>query len=387
MKSKVILVSRIAFLLVIAAILLSGLVKTVLLPKDVNSYENRKANRFPLPTLSSIASNEFQDGVDAAFSDQILKSERAKKLYNDYETNFTLSIMKNIYEANKDKYLPFNDMFVYGGDYLVYATKYPDMVTEGLNARTANINSVTLAHPELDFYTYYIEKETDVSFQGGNKTGLYEAIEKLLDTTNNKLAKFAIDDFETFSQYFYKTDHHWNHKGSYEAYTQLTEFLSAGEPLAKGEEYTVGTGLSGSKAVQTKSFEIWVEDMYGYRFDFPEMSITMNGESVQDYGAQNATLEVPAYGTYYGSDAGELIFDTGNTDKENILVIGESYDNAVLKLLAVHFNKTHSIDLRYYEHYMGREFSFSDYVEEHGITKVLFIGNLDFFNLSDFTVE
>ena len=117
------------------------------------------------------------------------------------------------------------------------------------------------------------------------------------------------------------------------------------------------------------------------------MLVTVNGESVSDYGVQNSKLDAPTYGSYYGSDSGEIIFDTEADEKDNILIIGESYDNAVLKLLATHFNRTHSIDLRNYEHFMGKKFNFNEYVEENGISKVLFIGNLDFYISSDFTVE
>lgn len=65
-------------------------------------------------------------------------------------------------------------------------------------------------------------------------------------------------------------------------------------------------------------------------------------------------------------------------------MIGESYDNAVLKLLASHFNNTYSIDLRYYEAYMGQSFSLSEYLREHEIDKVLLIGNIDYYLMTEF---
>ena len=74
-------------------------------------------------------------------------------------------------------------------------------------------------------------------------------------------------------------------------------------------------------------------------------------------------------------------------EKDNILIIGESYDNAVLKLIATHYNKTFSIDLRYYEHIFGEKFNFAEYVKENEITKVLFIGNIDFYVMPEFAVR
>ena len=120
------------------------------------------------------------------------------------------------------------------------------------------------------------------------------------------------------------------------------------------------------------------------------MEITVNGAAA-DYGDQDAFLDGlrdrPTYGDFYGWDNGEVIFSTGRTDREDLLVIGESYDNAVLKLLASHFDHTYAVDLRYYEAHMGEEFRFSEYVEEHGITQVLLIGNLDYFAMSEFCLE
>ena len=71
-----------------------------------------------------------------------------------------------------------------------------------------------------------------------------------------------------------------------------------------------------------------------------------------DYGMQDELLRGElgwvSYGGVYGGDNGEVIFDTGK-DGDNILIFGNSYDNAILKLLASHFSKTYSIDLRNYE--------------------------------------
>ena len=62
-------------------------------------------------------------------------------------------------------------------------------------------------------------------------------------------------------------------------------------------------------------------------------------------------------------------------------------DNAILKLLASHFDRTYSVDLRYYRNYMGSGFSLSDYLRRNNITKVLLIGNVDYYISPDFALE
>ena len=93
------------------------------------------------------------------------------------------------------------------------------------------------------------------------------------------------------------------------------------------------------------------------------------------------------YGNYYGGDDGEIIFSTNNKKLDNILIIGESYDNAILKLLEEKFKTTISIDLRNYNHYMKKDFDFDYYVKKYKIDKVLFIGNVDFYTMSQFMIN
>ena len=113
-----------------------------------------------------------------------------------------------------------------------------------------------------------------------------------------------------------------------------------------------------------------------YSFDFPPMEIQVDRVE-SDYGMQDELLRGElgwvSYGGVYGGDNGEVIFDT-------------SYDNAILKLLASHFSKTYSIDLRNYEHTFGEKFDFDSYVREHDISKVLFIGDISFYTMSEFMI-
>ena len=67
-----------------------------------------------------------------------------------------------------------------------------------------------------------------------------------------------------------------------------------------------------------------------------------------------------------------------------LLVIGESFDNALLKLLASEFENLYSIDLRNYETDVGKPFDLASYAAEHEIDSVLLIGNLDFWKMDEF---
>lgn len=377
-----------AFVGLILVLLLAGLGRTVFLPKEINTYENRYAEKLAPLTLSGWLDGSFQDSVDAALSDQVQLAEMYKKVFHRASSYYLKAAADPILSRCEGQYVNYMGFLVFNR-YITYSPRELSDLTQPLEKKADNYNEYFAAHPELDFYVYYIEKDTDINFETGEKVPACDHLFDRLELEPDRLGRFAVDSFDQFSAWFYRTDHHWNLDGSYRGYTQLLELLGAeGVPLSPaGSAVELGT-FSGSKAVGiTSAFR---EPFLAYPFEFPHMDITVNGYP-GDYGAQDAFFAgqggVPGYGAFYGWDSGEVIFSTGQTGRENLLVLGESYDNAVLKLLASHFNNTYSVDLRYYEAYMGKKFSFSDYVKEHGITQVLLIGNIDYFIMDEFLLE
>ena len=388
---------HILFICAVMAILVAGLLRTVLFPEEINSYENRYANQLPAFTVSGYLDGAYQDGVDAAFMDQIPLAETMKSLYNRTNSSFlkvTLDAAMNLAGIEGDKYVDFNGLRLFDDDYVTYWPRSVGSVQTELDAKIAALNATFARHPELDFYVYYIEKDTDLDFETGEKTGLSNYLLDGLELPQEKMGVYAIDSFQQFSEYFYKTDAHWNHQGSLRGYHQLAELLGIREETLQpvGDPILVSHSFSGKKAATVAGEGVLTEDFYGYAYDFPAMTVTINGQPVEDYGAQDAYLngqasEPVSYGSYYGGDNGETIFSTNTTDRGSILVIGESFDNAVLKLLASHYDNLYSIDLRYYEHSMGKAFDLTAYTQEHGITKVLLIGNIDYFIQDTFDPE
>lgn len=380
---------HILFICGVLAILTIGLLRTALFPKEINNYENRYANQWPDFTAAGCLDGTYQDGVDAALMDQLPLAEQMKSLYNRASSTFlkgALDAARDLVGVEGDRYVDFNGLRLFGDDWLTYWPRSVDSVRAELDAKIVALNGTFARHPELDFYLYYIEKDSDLDFETGEKTGLSDYLLAGLDLPRAQIGVYPIDNFGQFSEHFYKTDAHWNHKGSYQGYTQLVQLLGITEqPLVPtGEAVLVSRTFSGKKAATVAGEGVLTEDFYGSPYDFPAMTVTIDGQPAEDYGEQTAYLqgwasEPVSYGGYYGGDNGETILSTGTTGRGSILVIGESFDNAVLKLLASHYDTLCSIDLRYYEHSMGKPFDLSAYTREHGITQVLLIGNIDYF--------
>ena len=120
-----------------------------------------------------------------------------------------------------------------------------------------------------------------------------------------------------------------------------------------------------------------------YRFDFPDLHA--------QYGHEKEVLSDPensffGYEYYYGTNNGLLSFHNADSPNGNLLIIGDSFDNAILKLIASHYTNTYSVDLRNYEGETGDNFHFGSFLLDHHINKVLFIGSQVLF-CGDYIVE
>lgn len=383
------------FIGIIVLFLLSGLVSTLFFPDDINYLENRSANKVEKLTLNNYLDGDFQEKFSDALNDQVPLQGRMKKMYNYLNAAYEKIIISEAIGKNTEqRYISIKDSLLFGNN-LVYYPRDLETMKPDLDKKIENIEAKVKEDPDINFYVYYIEKDTDINFETNEKVGAYEYLSEKFKENNIPIAGLEINSFKDFEEKFYKTDHHWNCYGSYQGYSEVMKLLNTEEELIKPEKEMVleKYKLSGSKAAAIGATGIFTEKFPVYQFQYPEMDIRIDGGEAEDYGKQQEYIngegdrEGFSYAAFYGDDNAEIIFDTHNTEKDNLLVIGESYDNAILKLLASHFNKTYSIDLRNYERTFGAKFQFSKYVKDNQIDKVLLIGNIDYFTMSEFMLE
>lgn len=382
LKRKII---NILFFTVFILISFAGFLKPFMDPKDINYAENRMAYQIPSFTMSSFLDKTFQDQYENALADQIPLSSEMKRI----EKTIELLAKFTFFKLNPNTFHNIGGL-LYKDEYFVYFPREFSNVQEQLDRKIQNLNEVKEKLPNVDISLYYIEKDTDIHFETGEKLGAYEYI---ADKVNQQFhtKKFAINNFDEFKQYFYKTDHHWNAQGSYKAYQEIVEWMGLGEPIVPKEEVCLQATMSGSKVAGIGGNFLFQEQLCAYPFDFKEHDIYVNGQKVESYGNYRQYFENKvtegSYADFYGDDYGLLSFDYHQDEKENLLIIGESYDNAINELLASHFNRTYNIDLRNYEREMGKAFDLYAFVEEHQIDRILLIGNIDYYVMEEFDLK
>lgn len=72
----------------------------------------------------------------------------------------------------------------------------------------------------------------------------------------------------------------------------------------------------------------------------------------------------------FSGDMAEIHFHYKNKNNTNLLVLKDSYANAIVPFLAQHFSDTYVLDLRHY-----KEKSVYQYIKDHDINVVLILYN------------
>ena len=184
--------------------------------------------------------------------------------------------------------------------------------------------------------------------------------------------------------WFWTTDHHWNYKGAYQGYLDILSLLgSKDEPAVPKEEHRFPFIFNGSLAKKLKE-PVSKEYFTVYLYDgIPSYTTYVNGKKKQHDGI-NAYLKgryaqdtyTDHYSAFYGPNLGEVVYDTGNNDKPNILVITNSYGDPVNQLLTLHYGKVVTVNLKHYREDLNKDFDLGAYLDEYNINQVLILGDI-----------
>ena len=347
--------------------------------KDISEEENRLLAKLEIFQMKEFIHSKFQTNLENAISDQILFSSQIKTnilsvrkemiglmdriilgIRNNKDGRYYVAVGEDTYTMNQDDYL-LNKTGKY-----IYNEKAVEYFNQIEGAQK---------------YLYFIESDCSQIYNDGIKENwIYEDIIKKIEVENAD--KLDVDTYEKYKEYFYKTDHHWKYKGSYQGYRDIIDLLGVQDKkVLVVEEKVYDTYFLGSKARDAAEYDTKEKfTVYQYNNEKPKTTY-INGElkpygDVEGYdnGKYESELLTNHYANYYGTDYAEVIYDYDKPEKENLLIISNSYSNAINEIIASHFNKTYIVDLRLYE-----EFNPNEYIKQNKIDKVLILGDIRLF--------
>ena len=195
---------------------------------------------------------------------------------------------------------------------------------------------------------------------------------KSLQNDSFKIKKLKISSIDDYKKYFYKTDHHWNAYGAYQGYKDIMEMMK----LTPKKLDIIETDITYMGSIAKSSAQTDIKDKFMY-IDYNEKyDVKVNGLDNSKYKPKviNKTDNIyyDYYVSYYNGMFGEVVMDYNNPDKENLLIISDSYAWQIDEIIASHFNKTYIINVRY-DKFINGSLDYKNFIKENNITKVLIL--------------
>lgn len=234
---------------------------------------------------------------------------------------------------------------------------------------------------------YMIQEDQPALHREYNDDTIAEAIKAGLPDFDWLDTEAALRASGDVSGAYYRTDHHLTMNGTYAIYLALCDKLGL-DPIAtsefeKSEHEFYGTSYGGSGLwyVKPDTLEVWLNR------DNSDISVTtVDGAKTQEYTGMfdfealkpEVTDKYEAY--LYGNHGYTRIVNP-NVQDGALIVLKDSYGNALVPLLAEHYREIIMIDIRYYNSGMATP---SEIVAENNITDFLLIYGLSTFSTTSY---
>lgn len=183
----------------------------------------------------------------------------------------------------------------------------------------------------------------------------------------------------TDEEIYARTDHHWMQLGAYYAAEEFVKTAQISVPFAPISDYEkhevpnyLGTlyGYSNQNATMGKNPETFV-----YYIPPNDFQTYYMNPADSDFTRGTMFLQMPvgySYGTFMGGDEKVVHVTTDVSNSRKLLIIKDSYPNALVPCLTGSFEEIWTADMRYLEEMQHFPNSISEVVEQKGITDVLF---------------
>ncbi len=325
------------FLFFIAALFLLNL---ILPDRTFSEQENRMLQTAPKFSLSSLFSGSFTSSFETYVTDQFALRD----------TWTSLKARAELCSGKRDN----NGVFLCENDTLIEPYTAPKQSDLEFSLDAINTLSDTAGVP---VYFALIPSACEI---WSDKLPTGAPNDSQLDTIASAYAYVRAKTIDIFSALdshrkeaiFYRTDHHWTTRGAYYGYTAIAEAMGfVPTALSEYTERTVSDSFYGT--AYSASGYSWVSP------DSISVFVPEDGVSVTNYPegtAEISSMYVEAfleakdkYKFFYGGNTPLLTIETEQKEAPSLLILRDSYMDALSPFLTAHFSKIHIVDLRYFK--------------------------------------
>ncbi|MCR4563944.1 MAG: hypothetical protein K5755_04855 [Clostridiales bacterium] len=297
--------------------------------RDVSELENRSLTGKKNISFN-VLNGDFQDSLESFTSDQFPLRDRL--VY--FQTGlFYLSGQREIDGA-----------YVCDDGRLVQIISEEDLNKKSLLRYAEKINSIAEKNKVYVMYVPSACAELKNGFIKGARVYDYE---RLYNELSRRLEKAEIIDLYgalSNPDFYYKTDHHWNIYGAYEAYKAFCRARGV-EPasLDSYETKTVTKDFQGTLfskiPISKQTDEIIIPSV-------PEIGVTADGQKT-DFYCLDALETKDKYNVFQGGNHGTVEIENKNGNGKTLLILKDSFANSFVPFIAGEYSKIVLLDERY----------------------------------------
>ena len=310
-----------------------GIVLFFLPKKSFSEVENRALTELSVPRLDSFLTGSFSEELSRFCRDQFPLRSELVRLSAYAELLLGKGERGGILFGKQGYLIPRREE----SDPLILSKN-----TESLSAlalRSATPVSVLLVPRHEDVLTNLLPNGYQADRSASPMTDLDASI------------LYPLAEWEGKAEYYYKTDHHWTTDGAYEAYRTLGERLGyvPWDP-SDFQRITVSEEFLGSSHSNTGGVSFSADSLILYRYgDDERFLVRYEGEAEAQNGFYRLEWleKKDKYSLFLGGNFSRLtVTDPTAEGKPRLLLIKDSFANALIPFLAIHFDLT-VIDPRY----------------------------------------
>lgn len=256
-----------------------------------------------------------------------------------------------------------------------YSAPAAELYADALNRFRNSIDTKVRVYSLLAPTSVEFSKNTNVQKLSDSQQDAFAHVNERLDTTIGQVDAYSVLNDHKDEYIYFRTDHHWTVLGAYYAYTNLMKKMGEKPVLLSTYQKNDITDFLGTAYKQTLKNELKTHpDTITYYSPYSKYTYTMHTStgkaiSLKIVDPNFAKYSSTFYAVFLGGDYPWGEIQTNNNNGKRIVVIKDSYANALIPFLLPHFEKVYYIDPRYFQGNM------IDFVNEQKITDVLFLNN------------
>ena len=309
--------------------------------RSFSETENRALQTWEAPNLRSLTNGEFFTRLSDFYTDQL--PLRTLWIRGKATLERTLGKQEN------------NGILFGKNGYLIPKNEYAD-----LSVAEKNLSAIAAfgTKTELPLTTLLVPRSIDV---------MTNQLPALYDETHTQQIFSLIEEYAASAVFplsslqkaatdgtgvWFKTDHHWTADGAYLAYLSLADALDyTPYSLSYFEKETVTHCFLGTSYSKAGGISSEADSIVLYRFEDDSQWIlekNETGETQNGFYDRSALEKKDQYQVFLGGNTALLTIRDPNAAKPRLLLIKDSFANALVPFLALHFD-IDLIDPRYYQ--------------------------------------